>query len=91
MVTAPIYGKSMTNLEADIQKMHSPSIIFYFESDANTKVGDAVIEIKLDAEGRIVDPIHKTRKWRIELSEHMRADNGRVEYYRVSCKLEPLS
>jgi hypothetical protein len=91
IIDAPIYGKSLSTLDANIQAMHIPSALFYADYTTNPKIGDFIISIKLDNEGRIFEPIQKIRKWKNNLVEHMRSDNGRVEFYRISCVLEPLS
>jgi len=91
VVAAPIYGKSLSTLDLDIQKLHVLSMVFYAEYNANPKTGDAIIEVALDREGKIKSPVSRTRLWRIRLPEIMRSDRGRIEFFRIHCTMEPLS
>ena len=90
IVTAPIYGKSLTTQDAPFQKMVNPSALLFLEHNINPKNGDVVLEVWLDSEGKIKAPIKLLKKWRIGLIEEKRADHGRVEFYKLSMKMEPL-
>lgn len=46
---------------------------------------DKLLEVVTDTEGRIVSPTKILKRNNIHMAERFRADNGRVEYHRLSC------
>lgn len=60
-----------------------PAIIFYLRYSDTVETDDRIIEVKLDEEGSVLTPVTRKKIYRINLAEEYRADNGRVEYYRV--------
>ena len=59
---------------------------FYFPYDVNLIEGDSLVEVFLDVEGNIESPVRRKTKWLPSTIEVKRLDNGRVEYYKVSCQ-----
>jgi len=58
---------------------------FYLPWDVNFIQGDVIIELILDAEGNIERPMRRIVKWNANAIEVKRLDNGRIEYYIISC------
>lgn len=59
---------------------------FYFPYDANLIQGDRIVEVMLDVEGQIIEPAKRITVWNPNTIENKRLDNGRTEYYIVSCQ-----
>jgi len=61
---------------------------FYIRDTVEPTREDYLIELKVDLEGRPVDPIERLESYKILECEPFRADSGRVEYWRFKCALE---
>jgi len=57
--------------------------LFYVEYSVEPTDKDYIIEIERDVEGQPVTPIVRSRVYKIDEAEDFRADNGRVEYWRI--------
>ena len=51
-------------------------------------MGDKIIELVLDDEGKPVAPYTKIEMYRIAVAEPFRDQLGRIEYWRAAAKLE---
>lgn len=60
--------------------------LFYLEYSDEVSPGDFVIEISLNTDGVPVRPIERLKVYDIISADHFRADNGRVEYWRLRAK-----
>ena len=60
--------------------------LFYLEYSDTVSPGDFVIEISLDNDGVPVQPVERLKVYDIISADHFRADNGRVEYWRLRAK-----
>ena len=58
---------------------------FYFPYNANIIKGDKIIELILDVEGNIARPMRRLVNWDPNSIEEKRLDNGRIEFFIVSC------
>lgn len=60
-----------------------PAMIFYTKYDTDIKKDDRLIEISLDTAGNVVEPVVRTRIFRVAFSYAYRADNGKLEYFKL--------
>ncbi len=60
-----------------------PSVVFYIRYDAVLSRGDWIVELVLDVEGDPVIPRKRRRLFRINTAMDYRADNGRLEYWKI--------
>jgi hypothetical protein len=63
--------------------MDVPSNTFYLEYNSTIETQDKLIEIDLDSEGKIVQPIKRINIWRPEEIIRFRADTGKLEFIKV--------
>jgi len=66
-----------------IQHFNTPFI--YLDYHENVSRYDKVIEALLNEEGEIVSPTIEKERYNIHYAEPFRSDNGRIEYWRLSC------
>lgn len=57
----------------------------YIEYHEDVSRFDLIIDPVLDREGHIVSPLRERMRYNIHYAEDFRADNGRIEYWRLSC------
>lgn len=60
--------------------------VFYLRYDADIQYGDKIVEVKLDTEGVIVQPLVRTSIYRPQTIDNHRSDNSRSEYYTIFCR-----
>ncbi len=58
---------------------------FYVEFHESISRYDKIIEPVTDLEGNLATPIKLRHRHNIHMSERFRSDNGRTEYWRLSC------
>lgn len=61
------------------------AVIYYFEYSVEPTTYDRIVEVKLDTEGEIVQPVTRTRIYKPDSILNMRSDYGRTEFFAVSC------
>lgn len=74
---------------AQKEKITSPGLLnvpfrlFYLEYSADLSYEDKLIELSLDEDGDLIEPVRRKAIYRIgSLIDH-RLDNGRIEYWRI--------
>jgi hypothetical protein len=67
-----------------------PGVIFFIEWHEDFTLDDKIIEVALDKDGLVSIPNKRTAVYRINTLVPYRADNGRLEYWQVSCKQEAV-
>ena len=65
--------------------MNIPLMVFYTRSSVNIDEKDKIVEVELDKEGNIAEPIKRKQLYRIGSIIDYRSDNGRLEYWKISC------
>jgi len=63
--------------------INQPFVVFYFRYDAEITKEDKVVELELNDDGTAADPMRRKRLFRIGNLWDYRADNGKLEYYKV--------
>lgn len=67
-----------------------PLEYIYMEYFVNPTRFDKYIEVALDEEGAPVVPYKREAKYNISLPQYLRADNGRIEYWRLAVNRDTL-
>lgn len=62
--------------------------VFYMRYDCGVRKGDKLVEVVLDQEGKIVEPLQRKTIYYIETVDDQRSDDGRIEFYAVYCREE---
>lgn len=60
--------------------------VFYLRYDSNIDIGDKIIEVELDADGKVILPWRRITIYNPETIDDKRSDNGRREFYPVYCR-----
>jgi hypothetical protein len=60
-----------------------PLVVFYIRYDSDITRDDKIIELVLDTAGDAVTPRQRKRLFRINSAHDYRADNGKLEYWKV--------
>ena len=87
-LVAPVIGLAGSEQMTDIGFMNVQYIVFYFQHYVNPSRGDKIIEIALDDNANPIRPFVQKEIYRIAVAEPFRDQNGRIEYWRASSKLE---
>lgn len=67
-----------------------PIIVFYIRYDSNITNADKIVRLVLDDEGDVVLPIQRYGIYRINASHDFRADNGKLEYWKIFTHFESV-
>jgi len=62
-----------------------PLVVFYTRYNEDITNEDKIIELVLDVDGDIKQPAARRRKFRIGRAIDYRLENGRLEYWKISC------
>jgi hypothetical protein len=62
--------------------------VFYFRYDTSIFYGDKVVEVKMDEEGNILQPVVRSIIYSPQTINKLRADNSRIEFITVYCREE---
>lgn len=65
-----------------------PIAIFYAEAKDDFTNDDKLVELALDKEGNIVKPYIRKQLFRIVTAVDLRAENGRLEFWKLDCYQE---
>jgi hypothetical protein len=65
--------------------MNIPVMVFYTRSSVDLTEDDKLVVIALDTEGNPVVPLRRVQLYRIGNLVDYRSDNGRLEYWKISC------
>ena len=68
--------------------MNNPLMVFYTRSRVEMTKEDKLIELVLDEDGELVEPVRRKQLYRIGSLVDYRADNGRLEYWKMACYAE---
>jgi hypothetical protein len=63
--------------------INQPFVVFYVRYDAEITKQDKIVEIELNDDGTASDPMRRKRLFRIGNLWDYRADNGKLEYFKV--------
>jgi hypothetical protein len=77
--TETLIGPGLSNI---------PLTVFYLRSHILITKADKLVELWLDEEGKIMRPRRRKAIYRISEATDLRADFGRIEYWRVDCSQE---
>jgi hypothetical protein len=67
-----------------------PIVVFYADYAETITKDDKIVELRLDNAGNIVQPAKRTAVYRIATLFPFRADNGRLEYYKIATYEEDI-
>lgn len=67
--------------------VENKTAVAYLEYNTHPSMGDKLIEVVSDQEGKIVDPYIRKTIWDIRFLDELILDNGRNEYWRLSIAL----
>jgi len=87
-IVAPTIGLAGSEQMTDIGWMNVNYIVFYFMYNVAPTRGDKILEIELDDNANPIRPFKITEIYRLSMSEPLRDQNGRIEYWRAASKLE---
>lgn len=79
---------------ADKEVLHSPGlineplVIFYTRSSVDITEKDKIIELILDSEGELAQPLQRKKLYRIGTAIDLRLDHGKLEYWKLDCYSE---
>jgi len=68
--------------------MNIPLMVFYMRSSVEITKDDKVVEVVRDEAGDPVLPYRRYRLYRINAHIDLRADNGKLEYWKLDCYVE---
>jgi hypothetical protein len=68
--------------------INEPVVIFYTRSSVSVTQEDKVAELVLDTEGSPVKPYFRKKLYRIGRAIDLRADRGKLEYWKLDCWAE---
>jgi hypothetical protein len=71
--------------------VNTPYVFFYVEYNVNPTRFDKIIEMERDLDGNLVVPYKREAIYTIATAEDFRADNGRVEYWRLAATKDSVS
>lgn len=60
-----------------------PLVVFYVRYSEAVDRGDKIVELKVDLEGVPTTPQQRNRLFRVNVAYDYRADNGRLEYWKL--------
>jgi hypothetical protein len=63
--------------------INQPFVVFYVRYDAEITKEDKLVELELEHDGTASDPMTRKRLFRIGNLWDFRADNGKLEYFKV--------
>lgn len=69
--------------------MRADQKLFFMRYDTDVNVGDKLIEVKLDTEGKVSYPIKRISIYQIHTLVDERGESGRVEFFAAYCREEP--
>lgn len=61
--------------------------VAYLEYNIHPQMGDKLIEVYADQDGKIIEPYVRKNIWDVRFLEELILDNGRSEYWRLSIAL----
>jgi hypothetical protein len=65
--------------------MDAPGYIFFTRYSDEISDDDQLIEIQLDDEGEIVEPVVRIKIFNVVIAHPYRCDNGKIEFWKVFC------
>jgi hypothetical protein len=74
----------------DLGLINIPIVVFYTRYDSNITTDDKIVTLELDNEGDVVSPLTRLGVYRIKSAWDYRADNGRIEYWKVFTHLQDV-
>jgi len=89
-IVAPPIGLAGQEQQTEVGIMNVPYLVFYFKYYVNPKKEDKVIEIENNDDGEPVRPFSRKEIYNISIAEPFRDKKGRVEFWRVSVKMEVI-
>ena len=60
-----------------------PIVIFYTRYNSNINKNDKIVQLALDNDGSVSSPMQRTAIYKIAAVWEYRADNGKLEYYKL--------
>jgi len=67
-----------------------PIVLFYADYTKVITEDDKIVELNLNAAGKKIEPLKRTAIYRINTLFDFRADNGRLEYYKIATHKEDV-
>lgn len=64
--------------------------VFYLPYNIDVNLQDKIIEIRLDVEGEIVNPIKRAQIWQLTEVVNLRLDTGRLEFIKLFARIEDV-
>lgn len=89
-LVSPEIGLAAQEQLSDIGWFNVNYICYYLQHYVNPTRGDKIIEINLDDSGNPIRPLVQQEMYRIAVAEPFRDQNGRIEFWRCSAKLEVI-
>ncbi len=68
--------------------MNVPIVSFFTKSSISVTTKDKIVELLRDEEGEPIKPYSRIHVYNITSAIDLRADNGRLEYYKLTCYSE---
>ncbi len=89
--TYSMYSGADTGQASRIRYMPPASIrvdykIFFFRYDVPLKYGDKIVEVALDTEGNVIQPLIRESIYQPQTINRQRSDNSRIEFQAVYCR-----
>lgn len=60
-----------------------PTVVFYIRYDSHIHIGDKIVRLETDLEGVPIEPICRRSIFKINTIWDYRADNGKLEYWKI--------
>lgn len=61
------------------------NVVFFLRYDVEPELQDRIIEVALDLEGDVEEPVRRVKAYRPQTIIDYRSDRGRLEYWAVYC------
>lgn len=89
-IISPPIGLAGQERISPVGIMNIPYLVYYLKYYVVPKKEDKIIEIENDDDGNPVRPFVQTEMHNISITEPLRDQKGRIEYWRCACKLEAI-
>jgi len=83
-------GNALKEQLASPSLWNIPVVLFYADYSEVITEADKIVELNLNTAGEKVKPLRRTAVYRINTLFDFRADNGRLEYYKIATYKEDV-
>jgi len=63
----------------------APITVFYCKSSVDITTDDRIIQLVLDTEGEVAQPLKRKKRFKIKEAIDFRSDGGKLDYWKLDC------